>query len=62
MEEETITDTDILLEIYKTLVTVKRALIALVVVVSLVAVTGLVEWSRDRSQRNAARQVEELLR
>ena len=61
MAEEPVTDTEVLLELYGLLVTIKRILIALLVVVTLLDTTALFEWSRDRSQRNVEREVENIV-
>lgn len=56
-----VTDHDVLLEIYSQLVTIKRLLIALLVVVMLFGTTALFEASRDRSATKADAVVECLL-
>ncbi len=55
--EEPVTDTEVLLEVYSLLVTIKRVLIALLVVVALLGATGVIEAAQERSERKAERYV-----
>ncbi len=61
MAEEPVTDNEVLLEIYRLLVTIKRVLIALLLVVALLGTTAVIEAAQERSERNAERYVDELV-